>query len=31
MAREADAWFWQDEYQNSWEQLFHELEIQMKT
>lgn len=31
MAREADAWFWQDEYQNSWEQLFLELETLSKT
>jgi hypothetical protein len=31
MARQADAWFWQDEYQNSWELLFQELETLSKT
>lgn len=31
MASEAVAWFWQDEYQNSWEQLFLELETLSKT
>jgi hypothetical protein len=31
MARQADAWFWQDEYQNSWELLFLELETLSKT
>jgi hypothetical protein len=31
MARQADAWFWQDEYQNSWELLFSELETLSKT
>jgi hypothetical protein len=31
MARQADAWFWQDEYQNSWELLYQELETLSKT